>query len=529
MELVKKTFTRILIILSFFLFYSPQLMAGGVVWTSPATISTSNKNASDPQVGLDNNGNVVAVWVENGFVISKTLPVNGSWSSPTTLSGSGASIPQLVVDGNGNANAIWIENGVVNVASKALNGSWSAATALSSSGASSPQIALDTNGNVVAVWVLNGVIQSATHLFGGSWPGSPDDLSGSGMDYPQVAIGANGNVVAVWHGVFSSMDTVFAANKSISGTWNAPEQISSASYNCVFPKIDVDLNGNAIAVWFRYQVANTVYSDVVLQAATCPYSDSWTAPIDLSRAGLYDPASLFGNVYYDGHGNAIACWNISYDGSSFSYEVATLPAGGIWSQTIDLLSQNLYAYAIDLAVDAYGHAFAVYMLNNTSQPSVEIQCRKMDIFALGPAWCTSFASLSSGSYNGYPQAAAVSNGNQIYSAAVWLSYNGSNTTIQAATGAGIIFSPPSNLAVVQNSYDKFLFTTYCNTLSWQPSTDPKVKGYYIYRNGKPILGVPPDVSQMIDENRIPGESVTYGVSAYYGDFSQSQVVNITYP
>lgn len=519
----------LLIMLFYFSAVVDAAVPASVAWTLPTTISSPNQDASSPQVGIDSSGNVVAVWIENGFVLSSTMPVKGNWSSPTTISGSGASVPQLTVDSNGNATAVWVQNGIINAASQPFGKSWGASTALSLSGASSPQMAEDAAGNVVAVWVFNGVIQSATHLFGGSWPGTPDTISATGADSPQVAIGANGNVVAVWHGVVASINAVFAANKSISQTWNAPQVISSPTLNSVYPKVAVDANGNAVAIWFRFQFVNTVYSNVVLQGATGPFNGNWTTPVDISLAGMYNPALLVSNVDYDGNGNAAACWNTSFDGSTFYYEAAVLPAGGGWSMSIDMLGQNLYAYAIELAVDAFGHASTFYMFYDPIQSSSIINYRKMDIFAYKPSWSLSSSSLSQGAYNGYPQGAVASNGNQIYIASVWLSYNGANTTLQAVQGTDVIFSPPSNLSVVQNSRNNFIFTEYYNTLSWQPSTSPNVTGYYVFRNGKLINSVTPDVLQIIDENRSPSESVTYGVAAFSNDLSQSHAVNITYP
>src|SRR3989304_9047800 len=77
----------------------------------PDNISTPGQNATDPQVAIDINGNVIAVWIENGVVKARSAVSNASWS-PTidTLSNSGASSPKITIDDNGTATAIWIEN-----------------------------------------------------------------------------------------------------------------------------------------------------------------------------------------------------------------------------------------------------------------------------------------------------------------------------------------------------------------------------------------------------------------------------------
>src|SRR5476649_1495644 len=72
----------------------------------PSTISTPGQNASGQQVAVDLNGNVVAVWIENGVVQATSGTANSGWSMTNTpISGMVASAPQVVIDQNGNATA----------------------------------------------------------------------------------------------------------------------------------------------------------------------------------------------------------------------------------------------------------------------------------------------------------------------------------------------------------------------------------------------------------------------------------------
>lgn len=509
---------------------APSLMADGVVWTFPETISTANQNASNPCVGLDVNGNAVALWIENGVVRASTMPVNGDWTASVAISGASASAPQLVVDVNGNATAIWVQSGLISTATLPFNGSWSGVATLSAAASSAPQIAVDTSGNVVAIWVTNGVIESATQLFNQSWQATPDILSSTGMDSPQVAIGANGNVVAVWHNAVSTPSAVLSAQKLLSGSWSAAQTISSASYNCAYPKIAVDPNGNAAAIWFRYQVSNMNYSNVGLQAALCPYNASWASAADLSGSGYYNPANLVSKVQYDGNGGAAAIWNTSLDGSTFFDKLAILSPSGTWITGLDLLGQDPEALAFDLATDQSGNAFAVYMTKDPTTANVNINYRKIGLDAFRPGWSGSYITLSQGAYNGFPRAVGSAVGTQFYSAAVWLNSNGTNTTVVAAKGTGIGISPPTGLAVVQGVTNYFLFQNYYNTLTWQASASPSVRGYFVIRNGRLINNVSSTAAlQVVDGNRIAGVSDTYTVIAYSNDFSESQPVQISYP
>ena len=55
----------------------------GTQWPiPPATISTPGVDASNPSIAVDPHGNFVAVWLENGFVISRSDVVKGVWTSP---------------------------------------------------------------------------------------------------------------------------------------------------------------------------------------------------------------------------------------------------------------------------------------------------------------------------------------------------------------------------------------------------------------------------------------------------------------
>src|SRR5579872_359180 len=91
-----------------------QLMCTDISWSSPPDLlSTLNVNASNPQVAMDANGNVVAVWIENESVKSKSKPIGMSWGSEATLSNSNSTLPHLVCDSNGNATAVWVENGII--------------------------------------------------------------------------------------------------------------------------------------------------------------------------------------------------------------------------------------------------------------------------------------------------------------------------------------------------------------------------------------------------------------------------------
>jgi hypothetical protein len=524
---------------SFLMLPFSQLTALALTWNSPVTISDLGVDASDPHVGLDANGNAVAIWLEGGLAKASNLPSGGSWSTPVTISNSGASSLRLVVDPNGNATAIWLEAGVVKAVSQPFGGSWSAETILSGTGtATSPNLAVDTSGDVVAVWVQTSTgvsIQSATKVFGGSWPLVVDTISGTTTysSSPFVSIGANGTVVAVWHSVSGVSDLINSASKTISGgVWGTPLSFfqGTATFSHNYPKVIVDASGNAHAVWFRFNQSGLAYSNVVVLASQLSSgSSTWAIPTMLSiTPSLRNPADLYARLAIDTTGDVMAVWTSSYDGLSFNAESAVQLSGKSWNIGGALQFLNLYGLEVDLAANSLGDVVALYMTFD-GVSTVMTQAAESDAASSVSNFWTPAQTISSGADNGFPRVAASLTGTTFNACGVWISNNGSNNVIQAATGSQTVILPPSGLSVVQNSTSFGVFTDYNNVVSWTASIDPSVTGYAIYRNGLQFATVAAGTSSVTDNNNTQNGSVTYGVAAFDHQHSQSQIINVSFP
>jgi len=526
---VKKMF-----ILFFMTCFFSQVMANDMTWSSPTTLSVSTMDdSSDPQIVMDSNGNVTAAWVENGFVYADVQPVSGSWSgTPSTLSNSGASSPRLGVDGSGNVTAIWLEtDGTLYSSTLPLSGSWSTATAVSAAGATEPFLAVDSTGNAVAVWVRSGYVESSTILFGGSWS-LVSMLSAIDSDHPHVSIGENGRVVAVWHTVSGGgSDIVYSAVQTIGGAWASAVNIlpTASAYSQNYPKVSVSPDGNADAIWFRYLVTGGKVNNVFVYTASLPSgSTTWSFPSQISDTGTRHPLDLSAAIISDDSGNKVAVWSMSYNDSDFNIESATKPPGGVWSQVVRLADTNLYALRADLAVNELDGAVAAYMLFDGSDVLIQTSESPTASITLMPFWSTSIP-VSTGANNGYPRICTAYDGTDVYAAAVWLTSDGTNTTIQSATGSRTPLSPPTDVMISQNSTDFGVFTDYYNTISWTASTSPSVSAYVIYRDGNLFTTVNFDVSSVEDHNEISMGAVTYSVVAIDGELSQSAPAMISYP
>ena len=151
---------------------------------------------------------------------------------------------------------------------------------------------------------------------------APSDLSAAGQNAnaPQVAFDADGDATAVWNRYDGSNLIAQTALRSAGGAWQAPVDLSAAGQDALTPQLAVDPNDNAIAVWVRSSGATKV-----IQAAVRPAGGSWQPAIDLSAPGAtaQDPS-----VAVDANGTAVAIWDRS-NGTNRIVQAALRPAGGV--------------------------------------------------------------------------------------------------------------------------------------------------------------------------------------------------------
>ena len=437
--------------------------------------------------------------------------------------------PQVVMDTSGNATAIWVEHGTVHAASKPLTGSWSSPTTISGTTATSPDLAVDSSGDIAAVWAENGAIKAAIKPFASAW--GPSVRIGSSGNNPHLEMGGTGSnrtVAAVWHTLANGTNLINASSALVAhGVWTPAVTISDIHQQAGNARVAVDGEGNATAIWFQYQSAGDVFWNVNVQTANLLSNNTWSTPVTLSAPGVRDPANLVARVGFDGLGNKIALWNNSYDGSTFDIESAVCPVRGVWSPSTALVNSNTYAYKTQLAVTEVGTALAVYMFSNGVENL--IQSSETDFSGFMQTVWSVPANISAGNESGYPQVTAVVMGDAINTAALWVNYNGTTEQVVASTGSKTLTTPPSDLAVTQTSINFGIFTEYKNTVTWVASTDLNVTGYAIYRNGTFIAQVPVTSLEYVDDNATHGGAVTYGVAAISQGTSLSQIISVNYP
>jgi PASTA domain len=276
---------------------------------------------------------------------------------------SGAFVGNVAAAPTGGVVAIWTENpganSIVQAASRPAGGAWQPPVNVSAPGAGGGEVAIGPTGDAVAVWTrpdgVNRIVQAAARPAGGGWQ-APVDLSApTSPDLaPHVAVGAGGVAYAVWLSRNTNGTSVVqAAARSAGGAWQAPVDLSSPGRNDDGPRVAVDSEGDAVAVWGWQDQSGTGHE--VVQAAARPAGGAWHAPVTLSAVG--DPADM-PRVAMNPAGVAYAVWRDPSNNGTV--QAAARAAGGAWQPRVDLSTPDQNAYDPQVAINGAGDAVAVW-------------------------------------------------------------------------------------------------------------------------------------------------------------------------
>jgi hypothetical protein len=190
----------------------------------------------------------------------------------------------------------------------------------------------------------------------------PSSLAGN----PHVVLDSEGNATAVWDRWNGTDTVVESAYRPAGEGWGAPVDLSEpelegefvpGAHDAQSPQIVVDRNGNVTVVWERY--ADT---KIVLQSVDRPAGGSWTDPVDIGEVGLgADPEPW---IAVDWEGNATAVWK-----KGGVIQSAFRPFAGEWEAPLPISGEE--SYVPQAAMDARGDVTAVWMHFDGSHYVVE--------------------------------------------------------------------------------------------------------------------------------------------------------------
>jgi len=339
-------------------------------WGTPTLIDSGDGNAQVPQVALDENGNAIAVWEQDGMPANccgytrydiwanRYVPGTG-WEGAVlleTIDGvsneRGASQPQIAMAANGQAVVAWgqgdASSGSSIWANRYVTGSWTGASLVENATgiAGGPKVAMDASGNEMVVWVQSNGTQ--LNLWASRNSGASEQIETASAGNPsslQVASNASGETVAVW-----GQGCVTWANRFAPGAgWGTATSLQTGSPSCAYipnNQVAIDTSGNAIAAW----VLNT-------GASITTYINRYSAgvgwlgasPINYGGGNFQFAMNATGDTLGTWKSSTILAGNDAYvSGYSFASSVQVFGGSG------------LDTTGLKIAMDASGNAIVLF-------------------------------------------------------------------------------------------------------------------------------------------------------------------------
>ncbi len=288
----------------------------------------------NPKVAVNDEGTALAVWQETDSlgarsVVSSRFTAATGWESvaPIGQANGVLTLPDVGIDANGNGVATWLDRPPSGnndlVASRFTAGvGWSMIEAVESlDGAARVfDVALNAEGNGLATWWqsdgdIHGLYASRYEAASGWSAAEEIGPSGATPGNLSLALADNGVAVVVWQHETAESRNIYAVNRAPDGTWSSPQRIDALEGIGSQPKVAIDADGDATAVWLQ----NDGQTDSVYAAQFDPV-DGWGPQLILeTENGI--PARWFEArapaVVMNRAGDALVIWT-QFDGESYS-------------------------------------------------------------------------------------------------------------------------------------------------------------------------------------------------------------------
>jgi hypothetical protein len=416
-------------------------------FSEPVNISVAGQSASSPHLAIDSNNNVFAIWYRSdglNYIIQSSTSIDQgvSWSTPVNLSevGQDAFDPQLAIDSNNNIVAIWqVSDGANNIIQSSTStdqgANWSTPVNLSEVGQSAfnPQLAIDSNNNIVAIWTrldgANYIIQSSTSTDQGANWSTPVNVSEAGQnaDLSRLAIDSNNNIVAIWQVLIGVNSRIQSSTSQDQGSsWSTPVNLSEAGQNAEAHQLAIDSNNNIVAIWSRFDGAN-----YIIQSSTSQdQGSSWSTPFDISESG--QTAETPQLAIDSNNNNIVAIWS-RFDGANYIIQSSTSQdQGSSWSIPVDISLAGKNGETPQLAIDSNNNIVAIWR----GPDGINYRIQSSTSTDQGANWSDPVYLSEAGQNAASPQLAIGSSNGVV---TVWYRSDGSNNIIQISNKLFFLF------------------------------------------------------------------------------------------
>jgi hypothetical protein len=299
-------------------------------------------------------------------------------------------------------------------------------------------VAVDERSNSLAVWSTAGgvAVQAAFRPRTGDWSARTQlSLPGENVFSPRIAIDGDNNAIAVWAGEGGRIHT---ARRPDNGTFGSPSALSAASGTAFDPDIVFDNGGNALVAWAR-----TVDGVARIETSSRPRGGSFDNPQAVSRAGedAFEPRLAVDD-------SAAVVWS-EHVGESLRVQGAFRPKDGQFGGPQTLSEPGDNSFGPDLAMDNGGDVLAAWTRVEFSGFSLVQFSSRPRVGSFGES--SALSAPQTGSFE--PQVATDRLGNSI---AVWtvdsdLASDSNPTYVEAAYApAGGRFETPLVLSDAAN-------------------------------------------------------------------------------
>jgi hypothetical protein len=360
---------------------SSRRHAPGGGWSPLQQIDRNERDAWRAELAVDPNGNVVAVWPEGPerppgllSIWANRYTVASGWETAERLSGFRATDPHVAVDSDGNAIAVWHQSDGEreNIwANRWTPGDgWGAAERIETDDrghAGNPRIAIDPDGDAIAVWHQSDGVPGferadiwANHYTPNDGWGNArriENNEGGETRLPQVAMDPEGNAVVVWHQSEDGRFDIWSNRYVPEVGWGNAERIDdNDTGDADYPKVGVDANGHAIAVWKQFEAIT-----VEIWANRYAPGVGWGGAERIENNDEGD--ALRPRMAVSANGDAIAVWP-QVDGSRYDVWSNAYTPGRGWgdAERIDPSNEGPgQPVKIEVAIDPNGNALAVWL------------------------------------------------------------------------------------------------------------------------------------------------------------------------